>query len=146
MTSDVEVFLDSVENDHRRVDCLRLLDLMGSVTGERPVLWQSSIIGFGPYHYKYASGREGDFFKVGFSPRKANLTVYLLSGFVGYEDLLDQLGPHKTAKSCLYIKRLDDVDPDVLAELIRRCVAHIDQVYGDLGAIPRMSDMPDYQE
>lgn len=125
---------------------MALLSFMTEVTGEEPVLWSGSIVGFGQYHYKYASGREGDWFKVGFSPRKANLTLYFLSGFVGYEDLLSRLGPNKTAKSCLYIKRLDDVDRDVLGEMIKRCVAHIDQTYGKLGGIPRMSEMPEYED
>ena len=114
---------------------------MGTVTGEEPVV-AGSIVGFGPVHYKYASGREGDTFKVGFSPRKANLTIYTMSGLVGYDDLLGRLGPHKTGKSCIYIKRLEDIDRAALVAVIERAVSHIDQTVGDVGALPRMSDMP----
>jgi hypothetical protein len=84
-------------------------------------------------------------FKVGFAPRKANLTLYLMSGMVGYDDLLARLGPHKTGKSCIYVKRFDDLDRDVLAELIERSVAHLDEVYDAAGGVPRMSEMPRHQ-
>ncbi|MCO5207271.1 MAG: DUF1801 domain-containing protein, partial [Anaerolineae bacterium] len=88
------------------------------VTGEPGALWGTSIVGFGTYHYKYASGREGDWFVTGFSPRKQNMTLYIMPGFEQYNDLLSKLGKHKTGKSCLYINKLDDVDLDVLRELV----------------------------
>jgi hypothetical protein len=141
----VTEFLDGIEDEVRRADCRSLLGVMRDITGEEPQLWGSSMVGFGTYHYRYASGREGDYFKVGFSPRKANLTLYLMSGMVGYDDLLARLGPHKTGKSCIYVKRLDDLDREVLAELIERSVAHIDQVYDAAGGVPRMSEMPPHQ-
>ena len=139
---EVAAFIDGIENEARREDCLRLLELMRQVTGEKPQLWGGSMVGFGSYHYRYASGRQGDYFKVGFAPRKANLTIYLMSGLIGYNDLLARLGPHTEGKSCVYLKRLDDVDTDVLTALIERAVAHIDQVWADAGGVPRMSEMP----
>ena len=142
LPSDVTAFINGIQHDARRDDCRRLLDLMRDVTGEEPQLWGGSMIGFGSYHYRYASGREGDYFKVGFAPRKSNLTVYLMSGVAGYEDLLAKLGPHTTGKSCVYLKRLDDIDTRVLTALIERSVAHVDQVWADVGGVPRMSEMP----
>ena len=91
---------------------------MVEVTGEQPTMWGGSIVGFGTYHYRYASGREGDGPAVGFSPRKQALTIYVSEGFEAYDDLLARLGPHSTGKSCLYIKRLADVDEDVLRSLV----------------------------
>lgn len=129
----VAEFLDGIQNDSRREDSRALIEVMREVTGEEPKLW-GAMVGFGDYHYRYESGREGDYFKVGFAPRAANLTIYLMSGVAGYDDLLQKLGPHKTGKSCLYVKRLGDLDRDVLAELIRRSVDHIDDVQG--GAEP----------
>lgn len=143
--ADVKAFLDAVENDRRRQDSFELLELMQEATGETPYLW-GSIVGFGTYHYKYESGREGDAGKLGFSPRKQALTIYFLSGLAGYEDLLARLGPHTTGKSCLYIRRLEDVDREVLSEMMRRSAEHIDQAVEQLGAVPRMADMPPYQD
>ncbi|MGH8822977.1 MAG: DUF1801 domain-containing protein [Jiangellaceae bacterium] len=142
---DVTGFVDGIEDEARREDCRALLGLMHAITGEEPRLWTSSMVGFGTYHYRYASGREGDWFKVGFASRKANLTIYLMSGVVGYDDLLEKLGPHKTGKSCVYVKRLADLDRKVLTELIERSVAHIDQVEDAAGGVPRMSEMPQHQ-
>jgi len=114
----VEAFVEAVDGDDRRRDCRALVDLMREVTGEEPRMWGESMVGFGQYHYKYASGREGDWFVTGFSPRKRDLTLYLMAGFDGREDLLARLGKHKTGKACLYIKRLADVDEGVLRELV----------------------------
>ena len=122
---DVEAFIDSVEDEAKRDDCRALVGLMSSVTGDEPTMWGEKIVGFGSYHYKYASGQEGDWMAVGFSPRKANLTLYIMSGFDEYEELLSKLGKHTTGKSCLYIKRLADVDTDVLRELVATSVAHV---------------------
>lgn len=98
---------------------------MQEVTGAEPRLWGSSIVGFGDYHYKYESGREGDWFVTGFSPRKQNLTLYIMAGFDNYDQLLSRLGKYKTGKSCLYINKLDDVDLDVLKELVAQSAAHM---------------------
>jgi hypothetical protein len=100
---------------------------MKEVTGEEPKMWGDSIVGFGAYHYKYASGREGDWFLAGFSPRQQNLTLYIMAGFDNYEALLNQLGKFKTGKSCLYVNKIADVNPDVLQELVKQSVAHMRQ-------------------
>ncbi len=116
----VEGFLKSVENEKRREDSFLVLDLMKEVTGENPTMWGTSIVGFGSYHYKGASGREGDWMKVGFSPRKQNMTLYIMDGFGSYDSLLQKLGKYKTGKSCLYINKLEDVDQTVLRELVKQ--------------------------
>ena len=121
----VEAFLHGVENEKKREDAFAILALMAEVTGEPPKLWGSSIIGFGSYHYKYASGHEGDACLTGFSPRKQNLVLYILAGFDQYDALLAKLGKYKTGKSCLYINKLADIDPDVLRELVAQSVAHM---------------------
>lgn len=121
----VEAFLNSVEDDRKREDAFALLQLMKEVTGEEPTMWGDSIVGFGSYHYTYASGREGDWFLTGFSPRKRNLTLYIMAGFDEYDDLLERLGKHKTGKSCLYLNRLEDVDLQVLRQLVRRSADHV---------------------
>jgi hypothetical protein len=121
----VEDFLYSVADGTKRQDSFTILELMGQVTGSKPVMWGDSIIGFGSYHYKYASGREADWFLTGFSPRKRNLTLYIMSGFEGYDELLNKLGKHSTGKSCLYVKQLGDIDLEVLKELISKSVQHM---------------------
>jgi len=118
-------FLQAVPEEHKRKDSFAILELMKEVTGQEPKMWGDSIIGFGTYHYKYASGREGDWFVTGFSPRKQNLTLYIMSGFDEYEALLNKLGKYKTGKACLYINRLADVDMVVMKELIQKSVAHL---------------------
>ena len=119
---DVETFLNGIANEKRRQDCFKVLDLMKKNTKSEPKMWGANIVGFGNYHYKYESGREGDSFIAGFSPRKQNLTLYFMSGFTRYNELLEKLGKHKTGKSCLYINKLEDVDLDVLAEMIEKSV------------------------
>lgn len=114
----VEEFLNRIEDETRRKDCRTIMEMMRQVTGENPRMWGDAVVGFGNYHYKYATGHEGDIFRVGFSPRKQNLTLYLNYG--DYTDLLQRLGKHKTGKGCLYIKRLDDVNLDALREIISR--------------------------
>ena len=121
----VEAFLNSVENEKRRLDCFTVLELMRDVTGAEPQMWGSSIVGFGRYHYKYASGREGDWFLTGFAPRKQALTLYIMSGFEQYDMLMEDLGKYKTGKSCLYVKKIEDIDLDALRELIRQSVEHM---------------------
>lgn len=122
-------FLDSVDDEQRTSDCLELVEIMQEITGEPPKMWGSSIVGFGSYHYCYDSGREGDWPLVGFSPRKQALTLYIMSGFSRYGELMRKLGKHKTGKSCLYVKRLSDVDESVLRELITQSVEHVRKTY-----------------
>lgn len=116
----VEAFVASVAGETRRRDAYALLELMERVTGEPPRMWGGSIIGFGRYHYAYASGREGDIAAAGFSPRTAAISVYFPDGFDEHHDLLGRLGPHAVGKGCLYIKRLDGIDLGALEELVRR--------------------------
>lgn len=125
----VAAFLRSLDNARRRDDCKAVVRLMESITGEKPAMWGSSIIGFGSYHYRYESGREGDMFVTGVAPRKQNLVVYVMPGFSAYRGLLQRLGKHKTGKSCLYINKLDDIDLDVLEELIRHSADSIAKKY-----------------
>ena len=123
---DVQDFLRQVEPERRRADGLRLNEIFQQVTGYAPRMWGPSIVGYGEYHYTYDSGREGDFLATGFSPRKANLSIYIMPGYADFGPILDRLGKHKMGKSCLYINKLADVDEDVLAELIRAGLADLD--------------------
>lgn len=116
----VAEFLAAVPDDARRADAEALSRLLAEVPGEAPVMWGNSIVGFGSLHYRYESGREGDMPRVGFSPRKQNLTLYVAGGFDPHQALLARLGKHTTGKGCLYLKRLSDADPEVLRELVRR--------------------------
>lgn len=125
---DVFSFLGTIPDERKRSDSERLITMMGEVTGEPPRMWGSSIIGFGAYHYKYASGREGDAPAAGFSPRKQNISIYLMEGFEDQKELA-KLGPHKTSKVCLYIKRLDDVDETILRDLIKQSYDYILNLY-----------------
>ena len=116
--SNVLDFLNTIENSKRKEDSFIILDLMTKLTGETAKMWGSSIIGFGLYHYKYKSGHQGEWMKIGFSPRKQNLTLYIMNGYDQYDDLLKRLGKYKLGKSCLYINKLEDVDMKVLEILI----------------------------
>ena len=122
---DPEAFINLVENDTRREDALVVLELMRKITGDEGSMWGPSIIGFGHYQLKYNSGRELDWFLTGFSPRKTSLSLYIMSGFKKYEKLLSNLGKFKTGKSCLYIKKLQDVDMKILESLITESVNHL---------------------
>ncbi|HMS00021.1 MAG: DUF1801 domain-containing protein [Anaerolineales bacterium] len=124
----VEKFLNAVKDEQARADCYEILKLMKQVTKEEPKMWGSSIVGFGSYHYKGKSGREGDWMLTGFSPRKQNLTLYLMGGFDEQKDLLKKLGKFKTSVGCLYIKKLDDVDKKVLKELVAASVKRMKQL------------------
>lgn len=126
----VEKFLAAIDDEQKQSDARAVAAMMAEITGAPGVMWGSSIVGFGNYHYRYASGREGDFFETGFSPRKRALTLYVMAGFSEYEELLGRLGKHTTGKSCLYIKRLADVDPAVLRDLLVRSVTSIRASYG----------------
>ena len=121
----VNAFLNSITDEQKRKDAFAISKLMQTATKSPPKMWGSSIVGFGNYHYKYASGREGDWMLIGFSPRKQNLTLYIMAGFEQYGALLKKLGKYKTAKSCLYINRLNDIDLPTLKELIKQSVNHM---------------------
>ena len=118
----VDDYIASIVDEARRADCRQLVRMMSRVTGEPPRMWGPSIVGFGTYHYRYESGREGDFFLTGFSSRKTDLSLYVMAGFVSFPALMAKLGRHRTGKSCLYVRRLADVDLEVLEELVRRSV------------------------
>ena len=121
----VEQFLKHITDERRRQDCFTVLELMKAVTHAKPQMWGSSIVGFGSYHYKYASGREGDSPLIGFSPRKQNLTLYLRGdGFEQHAALLQKLGKHSTGGGCLYIKHLDDINLPTLKKLIQQSIKH----------------------
>jgi len=128
-TRSVAEFVAAIEDEHMRADCAAVIDIMTDVTGAQPAMWGSSIIGFGSYHYVYESGREGDWPVIGLSPRKRNLTLYIMPGFSAYNDLLGRLGKYKTGKSCLYLNRLSDVDVDVLRQLIELSVESMREKY-----------------
>ncbi|GAB4148377.1 MAG: hypothetical protein OHK0017_11160 [Patescibacteria group bacterium] len=128
-TIKVEDFLNQIENEQKRQDSLDLVSIMTEITGCQPQMWGSSIIGFGSYHYKYESGREGDSIITGFSPRKDNLVLYIMPGYLDLHEKLDRLGKHKIGKSCLYIKRLSDVNIEVLKEIVKFGVEYIHQKY-----------------
>ena len=121
----VEAFLNSVENEKRKSDSFVVLELMKKITNAEPSMWGPSIIGFGSYHYKYASGIENDWFLTGFSPRKQSLTLYIMNGFNRYDEILSRLGKYKTGKSCLYMNKIEDIDIGVLEELIEASVNYL---------------------
>lgn len=122
-TADVEAFLAAIAPPARQAEARAVCEIMARVSGEPPKLWGPSIVGFGTYHYRYDSGREGDSLRIGFSPRKAALTLYIPGGFPRYEDLMSRLGPHTTGKACLYLKRLSDIDLAVLEDLVTESLA-----------------------
>jgi hypothetical protein len=124
-TASVEKFLNKVADEQRRKDCFRLLEIMKTETKAEPAMWGTSIVGFGRHQYKYPSGRELEWFLVGFSPRKQDLTLYIMGGLERYPSLMKKLGKHKTGKSCLYIKKLEDVDLPTLKQLIKQSVADL---------------------
>jgi hypothetical protein len=122
-------FIAGIEDKVKRADCRELMKLMSQITGNRAKMWGTAIVGYGKYHYKYESGREGDFFLTGFSPRKQALSIYIVSGFSINPELMEKLGKYKTGKSCLYVKKLDDVDRSVLEQLVKESVAHLRKKY-----------------
>jgi hypothetical protein len=123
---DVAEFIEGIEDERKREDSRTLIEMMKRATGETPRLWGPSIVGFGDYHYEYKSGRKGDTFRVGFSPRKQSLTLYTM-GYIDRQDpLLAKLGKYTTGKACIYVKRLEDIDVDVLESIVKRS-------YGTIG-------------
>lgn len=129
-SAEVDAFLEKVESERKRDDSRELIEMMREITGEEPAMWGPSIIGFGQYHYKYDSGHEGDMCRIGFSPRKNALTLYIASDFEGYDELMGKLGKYKTSKACLYINKLEDVDEDVLREIVRLSYERVGEMYG----------------
>ncbi|NNC36782.1 MAG: DUF1801 domain-containing protein [Acidimicrobiales bacterium] len=121
-------FLNDVSPDQKRDDCLKIMDMQKEITGLEPEMW-GAIIGFGDYHYKYESGREGDFFRLGFAPRAQNISIYIMPGYQDFDDELSRLGKHKVGKSCLYIKRLSDVDEEVLREIMAKGYRLMEEKY-----------------
>lgn len=128
-TASVRAFIAAIPDGQTRADCRTVAALMEEVTGAKPRMWGPSIVGFGTYHYTYASGRAGDWPLCGFSPRKAALTLYIMAGFDRYDALMAALGTYKTGKSCLYLKRLADIDLKVLKKLVKASVVHMRKTY-----------------
>lgn len=126
----VEAFLSTINDAQKVADTRKIMGMMAAATGERAKMWGSSIIGFGSYHYKYDSGREGDFLLVGLSPRKANLSLYIMPGYGQLQEQIDKLGKVKTGKSCVYIKKLENIDQEALQGLINASVAYMKEKYG----------------
>lgn len=125
----VDSFIKSIADGKKRDDCYKIIDIMKKVTKEEPVMWGPTMVGFDKYHYKYASGHEGDSFMAGFSPRKQQLVVYIMAGFDRFPGLMERLGKYKTGKSCLYIKKLEDVDMNVLRKLITESYKYMRGMY-----------------
>jgi Domain of unknown function (DU1801) len=126
----VKEFLNQISDQERRDDCFTVAKIMEEITGDKPKMWGPSIVGFGTWHYKYASGHEGDWPVAAFSPRKKDLTLYLTPGFEEHQELMQKLGKHSTGKSCLYIKRLSDIDVPTLKKLIKKSVKDLDNYKG----------------
>lgn len=125
----VSEFIDAVEPDQKRQDCWTIVEMMRGITGAEPIMWGPSIVGFGTYTYVNTTNKPADWPITGFSPRKANLTLYVMPGFSEYDDLMARLGKHSTGKSCLYIKKLTDIDLGVLEEIVRQSVEHMRATY-----------------
>ncbi|MEL7022752.1 MAG: DUF1801 domain-containing protein [Pseudomonadota bacterium] len=125
----VDAYFKTIKDAKRAEQCRAVDSLMRSVTRRAPKMWGSSIVGYGKYHYQYASGREGDFMLTGWSSRARNLTLYIMGGFDGFDALLEKLGPHRTGKSCLYVTDLDKIDLKALRSLVRKSVAYMRKTY-----------------
>jgi hypothetical protein len=125
----VAAFIAKVSDEQRRKDCKAVVKMMREVTGSKPEMWGPSIVGFGRYTYRYESGRELDWFSLGFSPRKGSLTLYLMAGFRSFPDLMKKLGKYKTGQSCLYVSKLADINQPVLRELMKRSDAVTRRTY-----------------
>ena len=125
----VEAFLQKVADPKQREDCFTILEMMKEVTGLEPKMWGTSMVGFGSYHYKYPSGREGEWFITGFSPRKGNLSIHIMAGCARYGELLQKLGKHKTGVACLYVKKLADIDLATLRALVKESFEHVSKAY-----------------
>ena len=128
--ADAQAYLAAIDDPVRRADCQALAALIERITGAPPVMWGASIVGCGSYHYRYASGREGDAPLAGFAPRKGDISIYLSCDLEARADLLAQLGRHKICKACLYVRRLDEIDMTVLEQLVRESIAATEALYG----------------
>lgn len=128
-SASVSAFISGVKDEQKRADCKTIMKMMKSVTGKQPKMWGKSIVGYDSYHYTYASGKQGDWPVIAFSPRASTITLYIMSGFDEYEDLMKKLGKHKTGKSCLYIQKLEDVDVKVLERIMKKSVAWMKKQY-----------------
>ena len=127
--ADVADFLNRIEDEKKRIDSWKIVTMLQEITGDEPAMWGDSIVGFGQYSYTYQSGHSGEWMIVGFSPRKQNLTVYIMSGFESYKELMKKLGKFKIGKSCLYLKKLDDIDIEVFRKLIKKSVEYMKNEY-----------------
>lgn len=128
----VEAFIDGLEAERRRDESWRLVEILREVTGEEPEMWGEKIVGFGRYHYRYASGREGDWMRLGFSPQKRHVSLYCMGGTAdAHADILERLGPHRTGSGCVYVTRLDRVDEGVLRELFEASLARLSATYDE---------------
>lgn len=125
----VEDYLSQISPEQKQEDCRKISDMMRRLTGHPPKMWGPSMVGFGSYHYKYESGREGDFLRTGFAARAQNISIYIMPGYQDFDDELSRLGKHKIGKSCLYIKRLSDVDEAVLEEMIAKGLRLLAETY-----------------
>ena len=125
----VTEFVRDIADKRKRADCRKIAAMMRAASGKRARMWGTSIVGYGSYDYKYASGREGTWMEIGFSPRAQNISIYIMPGFSGFQPLMKKLGKYKTGKSCLYIKSLDDVDQKVLEKLMVESVKKIRRIY-----------------
>ena len=132
---DVTAFIESVEDETKRSDCHELVTMMERLTGDPASMWGKSIVGFGNYSYKTSDGKSHSWFKVGFSPRKQNLTLYIMTGFDKYDGYLTRIGKHSLGKSCFYVKKLDDIDRDVLEEMVAESIRWIDNRTSDTGIV-----------
>ena len=125
----VDEFLKSIEDPEKQKTSLQILDIIKEISGKEPKMWGDSIIGFGKYHYKYATGREGDWMRIAFSPRKQNFSIYIMDGFDNHSELMEKLGKYKTGRSCLYIKKLQDIDINILKELMKKSLLNMEKMY-----------------
>lgn len=126
----VEDFINTLPDERKKEDSFRLIRIMEKLSGEKATMWGPSIVGFGTYHYKYASGHEGDMCRIGFSPRKSEFSLYLTCDVNEFENLLQRFGKHKTGKGCIYFKRLEDIDLKVLEEMIKTSLKQTKAMYG----------------
>ncbi len=129
MQTDVYEVIDALDDEQQRADSKRLIELFKQLSGEPPKMWYSGTIGFGRYHYRYDSGREGDFFRIGFAPRKGKLSIHILPDLDRFEATVKKLGQYKTGRSCLYVKRLDDIDVETLQQLARQALEEMNRLY-----------------
>ena len=130
-TASVEKFLDAIKDESRRDDCYAVIEIMKAITKDEPAMWGTSIVGFGSYTYQYAGGKEADWPLAAFSPRKQDLTIYIMPGFENYPDLMKKLGKYKTSKACLYIKKLDDIHIPTLKQLIKTSIREFKKLMAD---------------